>query len=39
MFVKAIDDLICDRAVTAIYVTHREDEIPPSIRRVLRLQH
>jgi molybdate transport system ATP-binding protein len=37
VFVKAVDDLVRDRAVTAIYVTHREDEIPPSIRRVLRL--
>ena len=25
-------------AVTAIYVTHRRDEIPPSIERVLRLR-
>jgi molybdate transport system ATP-binding protein len=37
LFVKAVDDLIRDGAVTAVYVTHREDEIPPSIRRVLRL--
>jgi molybdate transport system ATP-binding protein len=37
VFVKAVDDLIRDGAVTAIYVTHRKDEIPPSIRRVLRL--
>jgi molybdate transport system ATP-binding protein len=37
VFVKAVDDLIRHGAVTAVYVTHREDEIPPSIRRVLRL--
>jgi molybdate transport system ATP-binding protein len=37
VFVKAVDDLILNGAVTAVYVTHREDEIPPSIRRVLRL--
>jgi len=36
-FVKAVDDLIRRAAVTAIYVTHRPDEIPPSIRRVLQL--
>jgi molybdate transport system ATP-binding protein len=37
VFVKAVDDLVRDGAVTAVYVTHREDEIPRSIRRVLRL--
>ena len=37
VFVKAVDDLVRDGAVTAIYVTHRQEEIPPSIRRVLRL--
>jgi molybdate transport system ATP-binding protein len=37
VFVKAVDDLIRDGGVTAVYVTHREEEIPPSIRRVLRL--
>ena len=36
-FVRAVDALIRGRAVTAIYVTHRPDEIPPSIQRVLRL--
>jgi molybdate transport system ATP-binding protein len=36
-FVRAVDALIRARAVTAIYVTHRPDEIPPSITRVLRL--
>ncbi len=37
VFVKAVNVLVRDGAVTAIYVTHREDEIPPSVRRVLRL--
>ena len=36
-FVRAVDALIRARAVTVIYVTHRPDEIPPSITRVLRL--
>jgi molybdate transport system ATP-binding protein len=36
VFVKAVDALLRDGAVTAVYVTHREDEVPPSIRRVLR---
>ena len=37
LFVRAVDALIRAGAVTAIYVTHRHDEIPPSIKRVLRL--
>ena len=37
LFLSAIDGLIRTRAVTAIYVTHRPDEIPKSITRVLRL--
>jgi molybdate transport system ATP-binding protein len=37
LFVRAVDGLIRARAVTAIYVTHRPDEIPHSIKRVLRL--
>ena len=36
-FVRAVDALIRARAATVIYVTHRPDEIPPSITRVLRL--
>jgi molybdate transport system ATP-binding protein len=36
-FVRAVDALLRARAVTVIYVTHRPDEIPPSITRVLRL--
>jgi molybdate transport system ATP-binding protein len=37
LFVRAVDALIRAGTVTAIYVTHRPDEIPPSIIRVLRL--
>ena len=33
-----VDGLLRQGAVTAIYVTHRPDEIPPSIQRVLRLK-
>jgi molybdate transport system ATP-binding protein len=36
-FVRTVDALIRTQAVTVIYVTHRPDEIPPSITRVLRL--
>jgi molybdate transport system ATP-binding protein len=36
-FLKIIDGLLRERAVTAIYVTHRADEIPGSIRRVFQL--
>jgi molybdate transport system ATP-binding protein len=36
-FVRTVDALIRAHAVTAIYVTHRPDEIPRSITRVLRL--
>ena len=36
-FVRAVDALIRARAATIIYVTHRPDEIPPSIHHVLRL--
>jgi len=37
LFIQTVDHLIRSQGVTAIYVTHREDEIPPSIRQVLRL--
>jgi molybdate transport system ATP-binding protein len=37
LFVRTVDALIRAGSVTAIYVTHRPDEIPPSITRVLRL--
>jgi molybdate transport system ATP-binding protein len=36
-FLKELDRLIRSRVVTAIFVTHCEEEIPCSIRRVLRL--
>jgi molybdate transport system ATP-binding protein len=37
LLIRTLDTLIRRREVTAIYVTHRSDEIPPSIRLVLRL--
>jgi molybdate transport system ATP-binding protein len=37
LFVRDVDTIIRAGAVTAIYVTHRPDETPPSIKRVLRL--
>ena len=36
-FVRVVNRLIRAGSVTVIYVTHRNDEIPPAIRRVLRL--
>lgn len=36
-FVREVDALLRTGSVTAIYVTHRPEEIPPSIKRVLRL--
>jgi molybdate transport system ATP-binding protein len=36
LFVRTVDGLIRAGAVTVIYVTHRPDEIPPSIRRVFQ---
>jgi molybdate transport system ATP-binding protein len=36
-FVREVDDLLRTGSVTAIYVTHRPEEIPRSIARVLRL--
>ena len=38
LFIQTVDALIRAGAVTAIYVTHRHDEIPPSIKHVLRLR-
>lgn len=38
VFVSTVDELIGRKLVTAIYVTHRADEIPPSVQRVLRLR-
>jgi molybdate transport system ATP-binding protein len=37
LFIRTVDELIRDGCATAICVTHRPDEIPPAIRRVLRL--
>jgi molybdate transport system ATP-binding protein len=37
LFLGTLDKLLRNHAVTAIYVTHRPDEIPRSIQRVLRL--
>ena len=39
LFIEAVDRLLRAGGVTAIYVTHRRDEIPPSINRVFRLDH
>lgn len=36
-FVRCVDELLRRQELTAIYVTHREDEIPPSVQQVLRL--
>lgn len=36
-FVRDVDALLRGGSATAIYVTHRQEEIPPSIKRVLRL--
>jgi molybdate transport system ATP-binding protein len=38
-FVNEVDALLRTGPVTAIYVTHRPEEIPPSIKRVLRLSN
>ena len=37
LFVRAVDAIIRRTGTTVIYVTHRPDEIPTGIRRVLRL--
>ncbi len=39
LFLRTVDALIRSRTVTAVYVTHRPDEIPPSVHRVLRLRN
>jgi molybdate transport system ATP-binding protein len=36
-FVKAVDAAIRSKTTTVIYVTHRPDELPPSIKQELRL--
>ena len=38
-FVTAIERLIRSGTVTVVYVTHRTEELPVSIRRVLRLEN
>jgi molybdate transport system ATP-binding protein len=38
LFIQTVEGLIRSGSVAVIYVTHRPDEIPPSIRRVLRLR-
>lgn len=39
LFVREVDALLRSGSVTAIYVTHRPEEIPRSIKRVLRLSN
>ena len=38
LFLENVNQLIGDGSVTAIYVTHLLEEIPPAIRKVLRLE-
>jgi molybdate transport system ATP-binding protein len=38
VFLEAVDDLIRTGLVTTIYVTHRKEEIPPSVKRVMLLE-
>ena len=38
LFVRVVDELLRNGNETAIYVTHRREEIPPSIKRVLKLR-
>ena len=37
-FLQAVESLIAAGASTVLYVTHRQDEIPRGVRRVLRLK-
>jgi molybdate transport system ATP-binding protein len=37
-FLQAVESLIATGVSTVIYVTHRRDEIPRGVRRVLRLR-
>lgn len=37
IIIRKVDELIRSSAVTAIFVTHRPQEIPSSVKRVLRL--
>jgi molybdate transport system ATP-binding protein len=38
-FVREVDALLRSRSLTAIYVTHRPEEIPRSIKRLLKLSN
>ncbi|MBI4763751.1 MAG: ATP-binding cassette domain-containing protein [Deltaproteobacteria bacterium] len=38
VFLEAVDELIRTGKVTTIYVTHRKEEIPRAVKRVLRLR-
>lgn len=38
IFLEAVDELIRTGRVTTIYVTHRKEEIPRAVKRVLRLR-
>ncbi|MEW6187031.1 MAG: ATP-binding cassette domain-containing protein [Thermodesulfobacteriota bacterium] len=38
LFIKVVDNLIRTRKVTTIYVTHRKEEIPPSVKRIFQLR-
>lgn len=38
LFIPTVDRLVRQGSVTVVYVTHREEEIPRSIKRVLRLK-
>lgn len=38
VFIEAVDELIRTGKVTTIYVTHRKEEIPKAVKRVLRLR-
>lgn len=38
LFLRTLDSLLRSGEETAVYVTHREQEIPPSIQRILRLR-
>jgi molybdate transport system ATP-binding protein len=38
LFIRSVDELLRSGQVTAIYVTHRAEEIPSSIKNVFRLK-
>lgn len=39
VFLEALQQLIATRRTTALYTTHRADEIPPAIRHTLRIKN